>query len=109
MINQPNRKQVEVHCRSKREIAADVVTGKAVSRDTPSILQDERFFGKKTTQVDFRSAITEDVYTVIDGGSGNHRQLLNKVSGIAHTEPFDIHPAIGVDRLWTNFFSRRDV
>src|SRR5947207_2503071 len=95
VINQPDRNQVEIHCRSEGEIAADVITGKAVSRETPSILQHQRFFGKETTQVDFRAAVTDDVQIVIERRSVNCGQLLNKVSGTVNTEPFDVFLAIG--------------
>ena len=93
----------------KKALRSTVITGKTISRETASVLQHKGFFGSKTTQVDFRSAITEDVYIFIDRRSSNHRQLLNKVSGTAHTEPVDVVPAIGIDRLRTDFFSGRNV
>ena len=50
------------------------------------------------------------VFTIfIDRRSSSHGQLLNKVSGTAHAEPFDVDPAIGIDRLWADFFSGRNV
>ena len=50
------------------------------------------------------------VFTIfIDRRSSSHGQLLNKVSGTAHTEPFDVDLAIGIDRLWPDFFSSRNV
>ena len=61
VINQPKWKQVEVHCRTVKEIEADFITGKAVSRETSPVLQHKGFFGIKTAQVDFRSAITDGV------------------------------------------------
>src|SRR5437660_2033166 len=53
MINQPEGKQIEINGRSKREIAADVITGKAISCEAKSVLQDEGFLGKPTKQADF--------------------------------------------------------
>ena len=50
----------------KKGIGADFITGKTVSRETPSVLQDQGFFGTKTTQVDFCSAITDGIYILID-------------------------------------------
>src|SRR5437879_12659407 len=59
VINQPNRKHVEVDCATEKGIELDCITGKTVRRETPSILQDKSFFGTKTAQIDFRLAITE--------------------------------------------------
>src|SRR2546428_4632047 len=75
VINQPNRKHVEVDCATEKRIELDCITGKTVRRETPSILQDKGFFGTYTAQVDFRLAITEGVYIFIDRRSANHRQL----------------------------------
>src|SRR4029453_1014416 len=109
VINQPDRKHVEVDSATEKGIELDCITGKTVRRETPSILQNKGFFGTKATQIDFRLAITEGIYVLIDRRSGNHGQLLNKVSSITHTEPFDIDPAIGVDRLWPDFFGSRNI
>src|SRR5439155_17088332 len=48
VINQPEGKQIEVNGRSKREIAADVITGEAISRETASVLQHKRLLGEQT-------------------------------------------------------------
>src|SRR5437660_12843132 len=48
VINQPEWKQIEVNCRSEREIAADVITGEAISRETASVLQHKRLLGEQT-------------------------------------------------------------
>ena len=109
VINQPKGKQVEVHCTTEKRIEVVVITGKTISRETASVLQHKSFFGTKTAQIDFRLAITEDIYVFIDRRSCNRGQLLNKVSGTAHAEPVDIVPAIGIDRLRPDFFSSRNV
>ena len=67
-------------------VRADFITGKAVSRETPSILQHQGFLGTQTTQVDVCSAVTEGGQILIDRYSGNHGQLEDQVSGVAHTE-----------------------
>src|SRR5206468_12762290 len=109
VINQPKWKQVEVHCTTEKSIEVVVIAGKTISRETTSVLQHKSFFGSKTTQIDFRLAITEGIYVFIDRRSGSRGQLLNKVSGTAHTEPLDIDLAIGVDRLRPDFFRGRNV
>jgi Outer membrane cobalamin receptor protein len=50
-----------------------------------------------------------DIVIFIDRRSSSNGQLLNKVSGTAHTEPFDVDLAIGVHRLRADFFSGRNV
>src|SRR6266480_6476470 len=45
VINQPNRKHVEVDGATEKGIEPDCITGKTVRRETPSILQDKGFFG----------------------------------------------------------------
>src|SRR5204862_7671592 len=92
VINQPNRKHVEVDCATEKGIELDGIAGKTVRRETPSILQDKGFFGTKTAQIDFRLAITEGIYVFIDRRSANGGELLNKISGTAHTEPADDVP-----------------
>src|SRR5438094_836884 len=92
VINQPNRKQVEVDCAAEKGIELNCITGKTVRRETSSILQDKSFFGTKTAQIDFRLAITEGIYVFIDRRPGNYGRLLNKISGTAHTEPEDVVP-----------------
>ena len=47
-------------------VGADFITGKAVSCDTPSVLQHQGFLGQQTTQVDFCSAITDGGQILID-------------------------------------------
>jgi hypothetical protein len=54
-------------------------------------------------------ATAEGVYILIDRRSSSHGQLLNKVSGTTDAEPFDVGPAIGIDRLRPDFFSGRNV
>src|SRR2546422_4723128 len=71
VINQPNRKHVEVDCTTEKRIQADCITGKTVRRETPSVLQDKGFFGTYTAQVDFRLAITEGIYVFINRRSAN--------------------------------------
>ena len=90
-------------------VGADFITGKAVSRETPSVLQDQGFLGQQTTQVDFCSAITDGGQILIDRRASSYGQLLNEVSGTPHTEPEDVVPAIGIDRLWTYFFRSRNI
>src|SRR5207244_10633099 len=109
VINQPKWKQVEVHRRIEKEIEVDCITRKTVRRQTTSVLQNKGFFGKHTAQVDFRSAIAEVVYIFIDRRPSSRGQLLNKVSGTAHTEPCDVLPAIRIDRVGADFFSGRNV
>ena len=86
-------------------VGAYFITGKAVGCDTPSVLQHQGFLGQQTTQVDFCSAITDGGQILIDRRASSHGQRLNKISGTAHTEPEDVIPAIGVDRLWPYLFS----
>src|SRR5436190_5105103 len=109
VINQPNGKYVEVECTTEKRIEADIKPGKTVRRETTSILQHEGFFGSKTAQVDLRLATADGVYIFIDRRSSSHGQLLNKVSGTAHAESFDVGLAIGIDGLWPNFFRGSDV
>ena len=90
-------------------VGADFITGEAVSCETTSVLQHQSFLGKKTTQVDFCSAVTDGGQILINRCSIHHGQLLNKVSGTAHAKPEDVIPAIGIDRLWSYFFSSRNV
>src|SRR5439155_13362350 len=109
VINQPKWKQVEVHCSTEKSIEVVVIAGKTIRREPASVLQHKSFFGSKTTQIDFRLAITEGVYIFIDRRSSSHGQFLNKVSGTAHAEPLDIDLAIGIDWLGPDFFSSRNV
>src|SRR5436190_23986688 len=71
VINQPNRKQVEVDCATEKGIELNCITGKTVRRETPSILQIKSFFGTKAAQIDFRLAITEGIYVFINRRSAN--------------------------------------
>src|SRR5438874_6043699 len=109
VINQPKWKQVEVHSTTEKRIEVVVIAGKTVRRETASVLQHKGFLGRKTAQVDFRLAITDGVYVFIDRRPSSHRQFLNKISGTAHAEPGNIITAVGIDRLWPDFFSGRNV
>src|SRR5438552_8812835 len=71
VINQPNRKHVEVDCAAEKGIELNCITGKTVRRETSSILKDKSFFGTKTAQIDFRLAITEGIYVFINRRSAN--------------------------------------
>src|SRR5262245_25897273 len=90
-------------------VGADFITGKAVSYKTPSILQHQGFLGAQTTQVDVCSAVTDGGHIFVDRHSCSYGQLLNEVSGTAHAEPFNIDPAVNIDRLRANFFRGRNV
>src|SRR5436190_5238696 len=71
VINQPNRKHVEVDCATEKGIELDCITGKTVRRETTSILQDTGFLGAKAAQIDFGLAITEGIYVFINRRSAN--------------------------------------
>src|SRR4029077_9505281 len=71
VINQPKWKQVEVHCTTEKSIEVVVIASKTIGRETASVLQHKSFFGTKTTQIDFRLAITDNIFVFIDRRSRN--------------------------------------
>src|SRR6202040_4205595 len=90
-------------------IQIDRITGKANRRQTTSVLQDQRFFGENTAQVNFHAAVTaiDDVF--IDCRSSSGWQLLDKVSGATDSESRDVLLAVSIDRIWTDLFGSRNV
>ena len=93
----------------QKRIQTDIKLGKTVRRETTSIVQHKGFFGSKTAQRNLRLAIADGVYVFIDPRANSYGQLLNKVSGTAHSESFDVNVPIGVDWLRPDFFSSGNV
>ena len=74
-----------------------------------SIDENQSFFGQQTTQIGYDAAITAAGNVLVDGRAHLLRQLREQVGCVVNAQFLDVFSAIGINRIRSRFFRRRNI
>ena len=99
---------VDVVDQTKRE-PVEINRRRSGSGKSSSVLQNQGFFWIDTAQTDTGGAVTTVGVVLSNVRSSRCRNSQHQVGRSAHTQSSDVVPAIGIDRVWADFFRSGNV